>query len=93
MLKHEVDNKAVVSLTEARRYYEKNPKEFEHGETFACRRFRFCPGRCQPGDDQDTRKRAEGILEQAKATKNYEQFGLLAEKVSEDDYQRRYGRP
>ena len=31
-------------------------------------------------------KRAEDALRQAKATKNYEDFGMLAEKISEDDY-------
>src|SRR5215467_773922 len=32
------------------------------------------------------RVRAESALRQAKATKNYEEFGVLAEKISEDDY-------
>ena len=32
------------------------------------------------------RKRAEDALRQAKATKSYEEFGLLAEKISEDDF-------
>jgi parvulin-like peptidyl-prolyl isomerase len=42
----------------------------------------------KPTTDQakDARKKADEALKQAKATKNYEQFGLLAEKVSEDDY-------
>ena len=35
---------------------------------------------------KEQRKRAEDALKQAKATTNYEQFGMLAEKVSEDDY-------
>ena len=30
--------------------------------------------------------RAEDTLRQAQATKNYEEFGMLAEKISEDDY-------
>jgi len=30
--------------------------------------------------------RAEDALRQARATKNYEEFGVLAEKISEDDY-------
>ena len=32
------------------------------------------------------RKRAEDALRQAKATTSYEQFGSLAEKISEDDF-------
>ena len=32
------------------------------------------------------RKRAEDTLRQAQATKTYQEFGLLAEKISEDDF-------
>lgn len=32
------------------------------------------------------RGRAQEALKQAKATKTFEEFGLLAEKISEDDY-------
>jgi peptidyl-prolyl cis-trans isomerase SurA len=35
---------------------------------------------------KDARKRADDVLKQAKATKDYESFGVLAEKVSEDDF-------
>ena len=35
---------------------------------------------------KEARKKADDLLKQAKATKNYEEFGLLAEKISEDDY-------
>ncbi len=87
MLKQEVENKAVVSLAEARSYYEKNPKAFEHGETFALQTISIIPPEQASAQVvEDARKRAQSILAQAKATKNYEQFGLLAEKVSEDDY-------
>jgi len=87
LLKQEVNDKAGVTLAEARAYYLKNPKGFEHGETFALQTISIIP--TEQASAQviaDARKRAEGILEQAKATKNYEQFGLLAEKVSEDDF-------
>ncbi len=87
LLKQEVDNKAVVTLAEARSYYEKNPKAFEHGETFALQTISIIPpDQASASVLEDAHKRAESILAQAKATKNYEQFGLLAEKVSEDDY-------
>ncbi len=87
MLKQEVDNKAVVTLTEARSYYDKNPNAFEHGETFTLQTISIIPpDQASASVVEDARKRALGILEQAKATKNYEQFGLLAEKVSEDDF-------
>jgi parvulin-like peptidyl-prolyl isomerase len=87
MLKNEVDNKSVVTLAEARAYYEKNPREFEHGETFNFQTISILPpANASPQTLQETRKRAEDVLKQAKATKNYGEFGLLAEKVSEDDY-------
>ncbi len=87
MLKQEVDAKAVVTLAEARSYYEKNPKAFEHGETFALQTISIIPpDKASASVLEDAHKRAESILAQAKATKNYGQFGLLAEKVSEDDY-------
>jgi parvulin-like peptidyl-prolyl isomerase len=87
MLKQEVDSKSVVTLAEARSYYEKNPKAFEHGETFSIQTISIIPPDKASGQVvEDARKRAEGILAQAKATKNYGQFGLLAEKVSEDDF-------
>jgi peptidyl-prolyl cis-trans isomerase SurA len=35
---------------------------------------------------KDAKKRADDAYKQAKATKNAEEFGLLAEKISEDDY-------
>ncbi len=87
MLKQEVDSKAAVTLAEARAYYTKNPKAFEHGETFGLQTISIIPpDKASAQTLEETRKRAEGILTQAKATKNYEQFGLLAEKVSEDDF-------
>jgi len=87
MLKNEVQDKAVVSPIEVRRYYDKNPKLFSHDETFAIQTISFLP----PADAnaetlKEMRKKAEAIWQQAKATKNYEEFGLLAEKVSEDDF-------
>jgi parvulin-like peptidyl-prolyl isomerase len=87
ILKQEVDAKSVVTLAEARSYYEKNPKAFEHGETFSLQTISIIPpDKASAQVVADARKKAETILAQAKATKNYEQFGLLAEKVSEDDF-------
>jgi len=87
MLKAEVENKSVVTPNEARAYYEKNPKQFEHGEVFSFQSISVLPPANANADTlKDTRKKAEEYLKQAKATTTYEQFGLLAEKVSEDDY-------
>ena len=87
MLKQEVDNKSVVTLAEARKYYDNNPKAFERGESFALQTISIIPpDNASKQVLEEAKKRAESILTQAKATKNYEEFGLLAEKVSEDDF-------
>jgi len=87
MLKAEVENKSVVTPAQARLYYEKNPKQFEHGEVFSFQSISVLPPANANAETlKDTSKKAEDCLKQAKATKTYEEFGLLAEKVSEDDY-------
>lgn len=87
LLKTEVTDKSVISLGEARRFYEKNPKQFEHGESLAIQTISIMPPAKGGADAQkEARKRADGAFQQAKATKNYREFGLLAEKVSDDDW-------
>jgi peptidyl-prolyl cis-trans isomerase D len=74
-------------LTEARVYYDKNPARFEYPEGFAIQTISFLPPeKPTPDSLKEERKRAEDALKQAKATTSYEQFGMLAEKISEDDY-------
>lgn len=87
LLKSEVDAKSAVSAAEARAYYDKNPSRFEYAEAFAFQTISFLPPeKPTPDNLREERKRAEDALKQAKATTSYEQFGVLAEKVSEDDY-------
>jgi parvulin-like peptidyl-prolyl isomerase len=87
LLKTEVDSKSAVSLAEAKVFYDKNPGSFQYPESFAIQTISFLPPeKATPSQVQEGRKRAEETLPKAKATKTYEEFGLLAEKVSEDDY-------
>jgi parvulin-like peptidyl-prolyl isomerase len=87
MLKQEVNNRSGVTLEEARAFYDKNPKLFSHGESFAFQTISIMPAADASSQQKESaRKKAEEILKQAKATKSYQEFGLLAEKVSEDDY-------
>jgi parvulin-like peptidyl-prolyl isomerase len=87
LLKIEVDSKSAVSVAEAKAFYDKNPGSFQYPESFAIQTISFLPPeKATPSQIQEARKRAEETLPKAKATKNYEEFGLLAEKVSEDDY-------
>ena len=82
VLKGEVDDKAFVSLAEVRAYYDKNPTKFSQGEAFSIQSISILPP-AKPGPDflAQNRKRAEDALKQAKTTKSYEEFGLLAEKL------------
>ena len=87
LLKSEVENRSMVSLAEAKAYFEKNPDRFRIPETFAIQTISVLPPpNATEKQVKEARKRAEDALRQAKATKSYEDFGLLAEKISEDDY-------
>jgi parvulin-like peptidyl-prolyl isomerase len=87
LLKADVTNKAVVTMADAKAFYDKNPDRFKLPETYALQTITLMPPKnATPDQLKQLRKRAEDALRQAKATKNYEEFGLLAEKISEDDY-------
>lgn len=87
LLKAEVDSKSTITIAEAKAFYQKNANLFQYPESFAIQTISFIPpDKATPAQLQEARKKAEGALPKAKAAKNYEEFGLLAEKVSEDDY-------
>jgi parvulin-like peptidyl-prolyl isomerase len=87
MLKTEVTDRSAVSVAEARAYYDKNPERFQFPEAFAFQTISFLPPKQATLENlKELRKRAEEGLRQAKAATTYEQFGMLAEKISEDDY-------
>jgi len=87
VLKAEVEDKSAVSQAEVKAYYDKNPARFEQGESYNFQSISILPPKDAKGDPaKDNRKRAEEALRQAQATKSYEEFGMLAEKISEDDF-------
>jgi parvulin-like peptidyl-prolyl isomerase len=87
VLKTEVESKSAVSMAEARAYYQKNAKRFEFGESFNIQTISIIPPSNASAEVQrEAAKRAEEALRQAKATKSYREFGLLAEKTSDDDW-------
>ncbi len=90
LLKSEVDGKSQVPLAEARAYYQKNLSHYQYPETFAIQTISILPPQKEqkPTPDQlkEMRKRADDALKQAQATKDPDSFGLLAEKISDDDY-------
>jgi parvulin-like peptidyl-prolyl isomerase len=87
LLKLEVEDKAKVSPLQAKAYYDQHPKEFAHSETFSIQTISILPPRTGgPEVQQEARKRAQDAARRAKATKSYQEFGLLAESVSDDDW-------
>jgi len=85
-LKAEVVDKSAVSLAEARAYYAQHPEKFHTAESFAIQTISTMPAKVDADQVKAARKRAEEALQQARATKTYEEFGMLAEKISEDDF-------
>jgi len=87
LLKSDVEDKSKVSLAEAQAYYDKNPDYFLYKESFAIQTISVMPPeKASDSEKKESRKHAEDVCKQAKATKTYSEFGLLAEKVSEDDF-------
>jgi len=87
VLKSDVEDKSAVSLAEIKAYYDKNGTRFEQPESFRFQSISIVPPlKPTPEQAKEAKKRAEDALGQAKATKSYQEFGLLAEKISEDDY-------
>jgi len=87
VLKTDVENRSTVSLAEAKAYYDKNPARFEVPESFSFQSISIMPPlKPTPKQAAEAQKRAEDALRQAKTTNSYQEFGLLAEKISEDDF-------
>jgi len=97
LLKQEVTDKSGITVAEARAFYLKNPEQFKLPESYALQTITIMPPvrptKQQPNPPPPTAEqskqmylRAADALRQAKATKTYEEFGVLAEKISEDDY-------
>jgi peptidyl-prolyl cis-trans isomerase SurA len=87
LLRSDVEAKSAVTLAEVRAYYEKNSARFQQAETFTFQSISIMPP-LKPSAEQtkEAQKKAEDALREAKATKSYQDFGLLAEKISEDDF-------
>ncbi len=87
ILKTDVELRSAVSPAELQTYYEKNADHFKQSETFTFQTISVVPPlKASAEQAKQARTKAEDALRQAKATKSYQEFGLLAEKISEDDY-------
>lgn len=87
VLKTDVEIKSTVSAAEVEAYYAKNPALYRQPESFSFQSISIIPPlKATPDQEKEARRKAEEVLSQAKATKTYQDFGLLAEKFSEDDF-------
>jgi len=87
LLKLEVTDKGGVSPAEVKAYFDQHPERFNMPESFSFQSISILPpANATTAQLQEARQRAVNALRQAKATKSYEEFGLLAEKTSEDDF-------
>lgn len=87
VLKSEVDNKAKYSDAQLRAFYSKNPDHFRKPDSVSIQTITIAYGdNPSPTDKQKARKQADDALKQARAAKDYDGFGQVAEKVSMDDW-------
>jgi len=87
LLKADVEEKSVISVAEAKAYFLKNPDQFRIPESYSIQTISIMPpANANPAQLKEARKRADEAIKQAKASKTYEEFGVLAEKISEDDW-------
>jgi len=87
LLKIEVDSKCAVTPAEIRAYYDKNPARYHHDETYTFQTISVLPPQnATAAQLKEASAKIQSALKQAKATKTAEEFGLLAEKISDDDY-------
>jgi len=83
----EVTEKAVASVADAKSYYDQHAERFRIPESFSFQSISFLPPRNPTAAQaREVHKRAEDALGQAEATRSYDEFGLLAERISEDDF-------
>jgi len=87
LLALEVTNKSAITLAEEKAYYAAHPDRFRTPEAFEFQSISIiAPQNADSSQAKEARKRAEAALKQAKATKSYDEFGVLAEKISDDDF-------
>jgi parvulin-like peptidyl-prolyl isomerase len=83
----EIAQKSHFSNARLQEYYRRNQGRFVKPESIAIQSITInIPDNPTPEQLAAARKRAQEILPKAKAAKNYDEFGGLAEKKSEDDW-------
>jgi peptidyl-prolyl cis-trans isomerase SurA len=87
LLKLEVTDKAAVTTVDAKAFFDQHPEKFHVPDSYSFQSISIVPpDNATPAQIEEARKRAQDALRQAQATKSYEEFGVLAEKISDDDF-------
>ena len=86
LLNKEINGPAQITTVQAKAEYEKDIAQYKHGEIVHIQSISLIPPSKAKAVQDEAKKRAEDALKQAKQAKNYRDFGLLAEKFSDDDY-------
>jgi len=86
-LKSQLDIPSRVTTAETQDFYTKNSKLFMHQEQIQFQTISVMPPENASKEVKEkARRHIDEVWEQARMTTTYEQFGLLAEKYSEDDF-------
>jgi parvulin-like peptidyl-prolyl isomerase len=92
MLRTQVQQKSVVTEADVKAYYDRNPKEFEHGESVAIQTISIIPPENASKEiNEEAYDKIKDALRLARKTQNPQEFGLLAEQISDDDWRTHMG--
>jgi parvulin-like peptidyl-prolyl isomerase len=87
LLKVEVEDKCSVTPSDVKASFDLSMARFHHAETYTFQTISVLPPQnATAAQLKEGLVRGQNALKQAKATKTAEEFGLLAEKISDDDY-------
>jgi len=87
LLAAEIVNKSKVSAVQAKAFYDENTAKFQREERFHIQSISIIPPANASADVlKEARGKADDAARQAKTATSYRDFGLLAEKLSDDDY-------
>lgn len=85
-LKLQVEGPARVTLAQTRAQYDKNAAQYKHEELLHIQSISIIPPNQTSAVLKEAKQRAEQAAKQAQDAKSYRDFGLLAEKLSDDDF-------
>jgi parvulin-like peptidyl-prolyl isomerase len=87
VLRTDVQGKATLTEAQLREVYSKNPERFRKPESVSLQTISILiPDNATPQVKAKLREKADSLAKQAKTAKDYEAFGVLAEKNSDDDW-------